>query len=105
MDQPILNPRNPLERIESLKANGYTHDFIYGKDGLCTANKDKEYSQEEVTIDDEFRYEGMSNPGDMSIIYAITTADNTKGYCLVSYAPKIHEPVHDFFKAVEVKQG
>jgi len=104
MDKAILNPRNPLECIADLKIKGYDKDFTFGKKGLCTTDCDKEYTTDQITIDQEFRYEGMSNPGDMSVIYAISTHDDVKGHCLVSYAPKIHEPVHDFLRDVEMRQ-
>jgi hypothetical protein len=67
------------EVMNKLKGNGFTDDFEIEKDLLVGKETDKKYHADELTIKKTFRFEGDSDPGDMSILYAIETNDGHKG--------------------------
>lgn len=74
------------EIIESLRLEGYIHDFSVKDDLLfCNANEGRGYSPGELVIDKTERYEGDSNPSDNEIIYAITASDGIRGVVSDSY--------------------
>ncbi|MBJ7880636.1 hypothetical protein [Gelidibacter salicanalis] len=54
----------------------------------------------EVTILKEHRFEGMSNPSDMSLLYVIQTMDGSKGTLLASYGANADNAIHSFMKAI-----
>jgi hypothetical protein len=54
-----------------------------------------------VRIVDFYRFEGNTNPDDMSIMYAIETMDGQKGTISNSYGPYADATVDDFLKQVE----
>lgn len=76
-----------VEAIQDLKERGYTVDFDLHSHCLhCAANK-LDLHPEDFQIDAFFRFEGMSNPDDNSIVYAISGKDGTKGILVDAYGP------------------
>ncbi|WP_394906199.1 phosphoribosylpyrophosphate synthetase [uncultured Mesonia sp.] len=66
------------QAMNQLKEKGYTYDFNL-LDEHIENKKDKEsYKPNEFEIDKVYRFEGMSNPSDNSILYAITTKNGKK---------------------------
>lgn len=60
----------------------------------------KEYTHKEIFIEKEFRFEGMSNPDDMSILYILKTKDESKGTVLANYSPSASSEMAEFFAAI-----
>ena len=73
------------QAIEALNKRGYTLDFNLSKDCIECKEIDLDYRPEEFHIDEFHRFEGASNPDDMSILYAITTDDGKKGTLVDAY--------------------
>lgn len=88
---------------KKLNSQGYTKDFTVKDGRLATMDGENAptYSPEETTIVDYFRFEGESNPDDMSILYAIETADGTKGTISSAYGVYANEDVDTFILQVE----
>ncbi|MBT9392164.1 hypothetical protein KLP40_03230 [Hymenobacter sp. NST-14] len=86
-----------------LNADGFTADFRVTEGRLFPMGDDraKGYAPEEVTIVDFYRFEGESNPDDMSILYAIQTADGVKGTISTAYGTYGDTDVDSFLKTVE----
>lgn len=74
------------EGMNSLKEEGYTLDFDLKTDGIYCHSEDLKLSPHEFKIDEFYRFEGMTNPSDMSILYAISsTTNNVKGTLVDAY--------------------
>lgn len=76
------------EITESLREEGYIHDFSIKNDAICCEDceeKDASYKPDELIIEKTERYEGDSNPSDNAIVYAITAVDGKKGVLVDSY--------------------
>lgn len=88
-----------LEIIESLRQEGYTHDFSIKNDELCCDSEGSIYEPDELIIEKTERYEGDSDPSDNAILYAITAKDGTKGVLVDSYGayadPKLAKVIGD----------
>ncbi len=85
---PILqdNPYSTLtEAIDDLKGKGFTRDFNQKGTHLECKELDKNYQPENFTITHALRFEGMSNPSDNSVLYAIEAKDGTKGMLVDAY--------------------
>ena len=80
---------------------GYTEDFIADKHGLHTFNKSKTYKPGDVHIVNYYRFEGVSDPGDNSILYVIETNDGVKGTLVDSYGAYASDDVSKFIVQVE----
>src|SRR5688500_2537235 len=90
------------ESIDSMKQDGFTEDFMVTEDChlKCYCN-DKTYSPEEVSIRNFHRFEGVSDPADMSILYAIETQDGIRGTLTDAYGTYSDEKVSSFIRKVE----
>jgi quercetin dioxygenase-like cupin family protein len=62
------------ETINGLIKSGYTHDFNIQDECLVCPQTDTILSPDEFQIDKVYRFEGVSNPEDQSILYAISSA-------------------------------
>ncbi|HAD97521.1 MAG TPA: phosphoribosylpyrophosphate synthetase [Cryomorphaceae bacterium] len=71
--------------IDELTKRGYTLDFNLLSDSIECKSEDLRYKPAEFHIDEFHRFEGMTNPDDMSILYAISTNDGRKGTMVDAY--------------------
>ena len=95
--------RTLLSVEKHLNELGYTQDFAVADGRLHTLSNAsaKTYAPDEITITDFYRFEGDSNPDDMSILYALTASDGTKGTISSAYGPYADTDIDDFLKNVE----
>jgi len=80
-----MNDKTLSQRMNELKEQGYTCDFNLDDDKITDKNIDSSYLPDEFNIDKVYRFEGMTNPADNSILYAITTSDERKGLLVDGY--------------------
>ena len=67
-------PMAPLSVVlERLKERGYTEDFNLKSDGIDRGQGDLRLSAADFNIDEYYRFEGSSDPGDSAIVYAISS--------------------------------
>ncbi len=92
--------KHEIEYINELKEKGYTSNFRMVDAHLVEQNSKKKFKPEQIFIDQEMRFEGMSNPSDASILYAIKTDSGYKGTVLANYAPTGDLEVAEFFKEI-----
>jgi hypothetical protein len=65
--------------LADLARRGYTESFEVAGSGLHSIAGGKTFRPDELTIRDFYRFEGVSDPDDMSIVYAIEARDGTRG--------------------------
>lgn len=86
----------------NLNKEGYTADFTVADGRLHAMGNDKvTYTPEDVTIVDFYRFEGESNPDDMSILYVIEATDGVKGTMSSAFGTYADTDVDDFLRQVE----
>ncbi len=84
-----------------MKEEGYKEDFQVTENGLTTFGPGKTWQPEEVSIVSFYRFEGVSDPGDNTILYVIETQDGTKGTLVDGYGAYADENVSKFIVKVE----
>ncbi|ADR22077.1 hypothetical protein MATR_02890 [Marivirga tractuosa] len=73
------------EALKDLKERGYSNDFNLKPHCIeCPADK-LELHPEQFEVKEVYRFEGMSNPDDNSILYAIKSTDGLKGVLVDAY--------------------
>jgi hypothetical protein len=94
-----------IEKIESLadvlsncEKQGFTERFIVLKNALYAATINKRYTPDELFIMDIYRYEGLSDPSDNGIVYALTTTDGLRGTFIDAYGVYANDLVSRFRK-------
>jgi len=82
----MKNYRTLSEAVNSLVKQGYTYNFNLKEDCIeCKENK-ATLRPSEFEIDGIYRFEGMNDPGDSNILYAISSRDEKlKGLLVNAY--------------------
>ncbi|MGB3776363.1 MAG: phosphoribosylpyrophosphate synthetase [Leeuwenhoekiella sp.] len=73
------------EAIEALQEKGYKTDFNLVDEGIESKELKKNWSAGQIEVEEAFRFEGMSNPDDNSVLYVINTHDDIKGLLVDAY--------------------
>ncbi|MGJ8592949.1 MAG: hypothetical protein ACSHXF_10395 [Aquaticitalea sp.] len=92
--------KHELDYIRQYEAKGYTAQYRLVDYRLEDVDSKKRYAPEDVTIFKEHRYEGMSDPSDMSLLYVLETNDGGKGTLLANYGPEADTSVHEFMNEI-----
>jgi hypothetical protein len=77
--EPPIDHAHEMPAIARLERDGYTAHFRAEGDMLRVTGTTKRYEAADAFIRDYYRFEGASDPDDMSVIYAVETADGTRG--------------------------
>lgn len=72
--------------ITDLQNKGYDLDFNLVEDGLKSKTAKKQWKAGDCDVVKYFRFEGMTDPGDSSILYVIETKDGKKGLLVDNYS-------------------
>lgn len=105
---PQKDEMNTLSQIlNKLTVKGYDNEFRWTKDGFCA--KDRCFQPEDLTIVKTYRFEGISDPSDMSILYLIKSGDGFIGYSLDAYGVYSNhddeEGYDNFIRKIAVKDN
>lgn len=73
------------EAIKDLQDKGYTIDLNLADDGIESKHLKKTWDAGQIEVDKAYRFEGMSNPDDNSVLYAINTKGGEKGLLVDAY--------------------
>ena len=76
-----------VDAIEDLKRKGYTEDFELAGHCIECPSLSLQLHPEKFKIDEFHRFEGMSDPDDNSIVFAISSNDGIKGTLVDAYGP------------------
>lgn len=88
--------------LSKLRKEGFKHDFRVTEDGLLSTLDNKlTFTPDKVQIVNFYRFEGESNPDDMSILYVLETITGEKGTITDAYGPYSDEITEDFMRQVQ----
>ncbi|HVF96005.1 MAG TPA: hypothetical protein VM871_01715 [Flavisolibacter sp.] len=95
------NEENLMKKLEH---QGFTQQFSVQKDRLVNLTSGKKYKSGDVKAANFYRFEGITDPDDMSILYAIETSDGAKGTLIDAYGRYSDEDTGTFMKLVETEK-
>ena len=73
------------EALADLKHRGYTEDFNLKPYCLACPRLQLELRPEQFTITETYRFEGMSNPDDNAVVYAVAATPDLRGTLVDAY--------------------
>lgn len=77
---------NLVEATNDLMKRGYTENLSLDGDTVDDKDKNIQMTADDIEIDEFYRFEGASNPDDMSIVYAVTSKKyNLKGVLIDAF--------------------
>ena len=65
--------------MDDLARQGFTEHFTATPEGLRAVEIGKTFRADQVTVVEYHRFEGVSDPGDMAIVYAIEAGGSVRG--------------------------
>ena len=95
--------KSELEIIKKYEEKGYTNSYRVSENLLIDNKTKKKYAPTDIYIVGEHRFEGMSNPSDMSILYVIKAKEDSKGTFLASYGGATDTDAAEFFNEIPKK--
>lgn len=100
--QESADSMNTLSSLtETAVKKGYTENMTVKGGKLYAPSVNNYYRPQDVKIDNFYRFEGASDPGDNAILYCLQTNDGTKGMLIDSYGHDADAAISEFIKKVE----
>jgi hypothetical protein len=81
--------------------HGYKENFQATKDGLKSIETSRQYTPEQIHVMNFYRFEGITDPADMSVLYVIRTDDGAKGTLVDAYGTYSDENISKVMRQVE----
>ena len=81
----MQNYRTLSEATNGLKARGYRADLNLKPTGIECPSHNLQIYPQDFAIDEFYRFEGMSNPSEASIVYAISSKNGVRGVLVDAY--------------------
>ncbi len=101
-------PMTPLSKvIVRLEEKGYGRELVVTDGGARFEDDGRLYTAAELTIVKVYRFEGESDPADMSVVYAIHSDDGQRGFLVNAYGTYSNQdnPYYDdFIRSVPVNE-
>ena len=89
--------------IEELKKRGFVERFDVRGGRLRALGSGRTFDPGDLTIREYQRFEGVSDPDDASIVYAIETRGGTKGLLVDAFGPYANPEVGRLLETVEIR--
>ena len=80
-----MSPATVTDTIEDLARRGFTDHFIVRGRKLVAIDAGRPFLPRDVVIREYHRFEGVSDPDDMAVVYALETREGTKGVLTDAY--------------------
>ena len=90
--------------MDQLESEGYSDQFRVEKGKLVDLTNKKKYKPAEVKAVNFYRFEGVPNPDDMSILYAIETSDGRKGTLVDAYGLYSDDDTGEFLNKIVINK-
>ncbi len=87
-----------VEALNDLRKRGYTTDFNINKDCIYCGATQTSLDPDEFEITEIHRFEGMNDPSDNTILYAIESHHGIKGVLVNAYGIYSDEMGHRLIK-------
>lgn len=92
------------ETIQELRNRGFTTNFEFLNQAFRDVDSKRTFRADELTIVEHHRFEGVSDPEDMSVLYAIETTDGTKGIIADAFGTYANPELGEFLLNVRVRE-
>ena len=92
------------EAMQSLRKRGFTANFEFLKNSFRDVDSKRSFKAEDLTIVEHHRFEGASDPEDMSVLYAIESTDGIRGIVADAFGVYANPELGSFLKNVKMHE-
>lgn len=96
--------KSMVEAIQELEKRGFTANFEFLDKTLQDVDSGRTFRAEELTIVEHYRFEGASDPDDMSVVYAIESDDGTRGIIADAFGVYANPELGGFLNNVRIRE-
>lgn len=82
---PVNRYRTMTEAIADLRRRGYSGSFEPEDGRLRLVETGRAYAPDELTVREHHRFEGQTNPDDMSVVYALESGSGDRGIVIDAF--------------------
>jgi hypothetical protein len=108
-DSLVTDPassRTVTEVLESLRRDGYTADFQLVDGALRSEGGNAPCSIDDVVVEQFYRFEGPSDPGDEMIVFALLDPNTgVRGSLAAAYGPAGDPDLYDHLSRLHRRAG
>jgi hypothetical protein len=95
---------NMIEAVEDLKKRGFTSNFEFLDQAFRDVDSGKTFKADDLTIVEHYRFEGASDPDDMSVVYAIESYAGPKGIIVDAFGVYANPALGRFLENVKIRE-
>ena len=85
MDESVKNEETLKRVVDELSRRGYTEHFKAVEGGLQALGTGQRFEPKDLVIRGYYRFEGISDPDDMAIAYAIESRSGVRGILIDAF--------------------
>ena len=89
-----------IEAQTGVRDAGYKEEFLWKDGEMLSEDGTMQYDPQDLKQVMHYRFEGESNPGDMSILMVLKSRDGRKGYVVSAYGTYADEALVKFLDQV-----
>ena len=92
------------QAMQDLRKKGFTANFEFLDHVFTDVESKRTFTADQLAIVDHRRFEGMSDPDDMSVLYAIESNDGTKGVIVDAFGTYADPELGEFLQSVRYRE-
>lgn len=93
------------EGVEGLRERGFTANFELLNERFRAVDTGETFTADQLTIVEHHRFEGVSDPDDMAVLYAIEALGGTRGTIADAFGPQANPELGAFLKNVKMHES
>lgn len=93
-----------IDAIRDLRRRGFTTDLEFRDGALHETATGRRFRPDELAIVEHHRFEGASDPEDMSVVYAIESDDGVRGIVMDAFGAYADPNLAAFLEKVKVNE-
>jgi hypothetical protein len=94
-----------VEALEDLARRGFAANFEYADGALVAIDSGRRFQAEQLTIVEHHRFEGLTDPADMAVVYAIESRDGVRGIVVDAFGVYANPELGVFLGNVRIRES
>jgi hypothetical protein len=92
------------DAIQKLRERGFTANFEFLGRAFRDVDSGRTFKAEDLAIVEHYRFEGASDPDEMSVVYAIESEDGTRGIVADAFGVYANPELGGFLNDVTIRE-